>query len=118
MPMEPVTTEDSFTVTCVTEAEDDVNWHLFSINVVYAGRGRWAIRRHGRCLNAAGQWDYESIPSERTDEWLAAYRFDRETALRLAAEAAPKVTVNGWTVTGVLADARKRRNDETLGGTQ
>lgn len=75
--------------------EDNINHGSYALTVAYRGANRWAILHHGFCLGADGAWDYESIPSERRDDWLAAHRFDEETALRLAVEAAPDVTVNG-----------------------
>lgn len=83
--------------------EDDVNAGHFSITVAYRGRGLWAVLRHRFCLGADGEWDYESTPSEREDEWLAAHRFGLDDALRLAAEHVTQITVNGWTVADALA---------------
>ncbi|MFI8499419.1 hypothetical protein ACIGFK_13120 [Streptomyces sp. NPDC085524] len=79
----------------------------FNIAVEYRGRDLWAVVRLGACLGADGAWSYESIPSERADEWLAEHRFDLDTALKLAKEAAPLVTVNGYTV----ADALRRAGE-------
>ncbi|WP_431040032.1 hypothetical protein [Streptomyces sp. P9-1] len=78
--------------------------HVFEITVEYRGRGRWAVLRHGRCLGVDGTWDYEVRPSEREDDWLDAHRFDQDTAIRLAIEQAPLVSVNGLTA----ADALRR----------
>ena len=50
-----------------------------------------------------GGWVYESIPSERSDEFLAATRYPLVRALEIAREVAPMVTVNGWTPSAVLA---------------
>jgi hypothetical protein len=36
---------------------------------------RYAIRQGGACMNAQGDWEWEPIPSSRTDEWLAEFRF-------------------------------------------
>lgn len=83
--------------------EGNVNASHFTIKVAYRGEGRWAVTRFGECLGADGTWDYEPNPSSRTEEWLATHRFDEATALRLAFEAAPHITVNGWTVDRVLA---------------
>lgn len=77
--------------------ESDINRPYFAITVEYRGGDRWAVVRHRQCMNAKGEWSWESIPSEREDDWLADHRFDLETALRLAKEAAPMVTVNGRT---------------------
>jgi hypothetical protein len=90
-----------FTVNLLPET--DINSHLFEITVEYRGNGQWAVLRHGRCLSQDGEWDYEMRPSEREDDWIAAHRFDMDSALRLAKEAAPAVTVNGRTAAEALA---------------
>lgn len=77
--------------------EDDINRSVFTINVEHLGNDRWAVVRHGWCLGSNGKWDYERIPSEREDEWLSWHRFDLDTALTLAREAAPSLIVNGHT---------------------
>jgi hypothetical protein len=58
---------------------------------------RWAVRWMGRCLAVDGKhWDWEPLPSSRSDEWLEEYRFDTfDAALAAAQEAAPKIVVNG-----------------------
>ena len=88
--------------------EDNINARHFTITVAYRGEGQWAVLRHGMCLGADGTWDYEPSPSNRGDEWLAAHRFDEKTAVKLAYEAAPAVTVNGHTVADVLLAAAIR----------
>jgi hypothetical protein len=47
-------------------------------------------------------------PHGRSAAWLAAHRFDLDTALRLAQAAAPTVTVNGRTA----ADAYRLTAEE------
>lgn len=78
-----------------------------TIGVEWRGPGDlWAvIRRRGGnyCLSADGDWDWESQPSSRTDDWKIKHRFSLSLALRLAAEQAPKLTVMGLTVEDVLA---------------
>lgn len=83
--------------------EDDINYPHYVVTVEARGAGRWAVVRHRQCLGADGEWSWESIPSEREDDWLATHRFDLETAQRLAIEAAPSVYVNGRTAAQVLA---------------
>jgi hypothetical protein len=95
-----------FVVNCLPE--DDINAPAFEIKVVYRGRDLWAVKRYSSCLSSSGEWDYEHIPSEREDEWLATHRFPLARALELARAAAPDVTVNGHTVTEALADAKAR----------
>ncbi|MEU5945119.1 hypothetical protein ABZ793_06100 [Micromonospora sp. NPDC047465] len=106
MKIEPRPTE--YTVCALPE--DDINAHSYAITVAYRGRGLWAVTRYRRCLGTDGEWDWESIPSEREDEWLATHRFALDEALRLAAEHAPKITVNGWTVADALAAAERRKD--------
>lgn len=77
---------------------DDARRH-FTITVEYRGDGRWAVCRYPECLGADGTWDWEPRPSERDEDWLDTHRFDLDTALRLAKEAAPTVIVNGHSAT-------------------
>lgn len=95
----------SYTVNCLPE--DDVNSSVFAIEVEYRGGGRWAVTRHGSCLGADGTWDFGVKPYERGDDWLNAHRFDEQTALKLAKEHAPLVTVNGHTVADALRMAKE-----------
>lgn len=88
--------------------EDHIDAYLFSITVAYRAAGRWAVLRGQRCLGSDGTWDFEPIPSDRTDEWKALHRFDERTALKLARDAAPKVAVNGWTVDRVMAETNEK----------
>lgn len=83
--------------------EDDVNAHHFSIKVAYRGGGRWAVLHNGWCLNRAGQWEYEHVPSERTDEWLAEHRFPLGEALAMARAELPRLVVNGMTTAQAVA---------------
>jgi hypothetical protein len=76
--------------------EDDVNHRFYVLTVEYR-QGRWAVTNGDSCLGADGTWADEVKPHGRGDEWLAAHRFDLDTALRLAQAAAPHVTVNGRT---------------------
>jgi hypothetical protein len=86
---------------------DNTNARYFTITVEWRGGDRWAVCRLGECLGIGGDWDYESMPSNRTDSWLAAHRFDLETALRFAKVHAPRLTANGRTVADVLAKTKE-----------
>lgn len=45
----------------------------------------WWVVADGRVvLGKDLQWDYEPLPSNRTDEWLENFRYDLETAKQLA----------------------------------
>jgi hypothetical protein len=90
---------------CAVPYDEYGNYLSFLITVERTHHtGTWAVRLRGRCLGADGEWDWEHIPSERTDEWLHSHRFDLETALKLAVEVAPTITVNGYTVADALAE--------------
>jgi len=87
-------------------AEEADTW---SLTVAWRGRDKWAVMTGmRRCLGTDGKWDWEPSPSNREDDWLATHRFDLETALRLAAEHAPKVTINGLTALDILAKHETR----------
>jgi hypothetical protein len=104
---EPHVLAVEYTVNCVPD--DDLDSHAFEIRVQYRGNGRYAVIRHGHsCLGADGTWDQGVKPYGRGDNWLDAHRFDLETALALAKEAAPHITVNGFTVTDAIAMQTKR----------
>lgn len=88
---EPIVRATQYLVTCVLEDKDPGGYR--DITVEYRGDDRYAVLRLGWCLGSNGEWDYEMRTSERTDEWLDAHRFDLETALRLAKEAAQDVAL-------------------------
>lgn len=83
--------------------DSDPHGHVFELTVEWRGNDQWAVLNGHWCLSADGDWDYERQPSERADDWIATHRFDLDTALRLAKEAAPDVTVNGRTAAQALA---------------
>lgn len=104
---EPTVQAVEYTVNCLPE--DDLDSHVFAITVQYRGAGRYAVIQHGQmCLGADGTWDHGVKEYDRGDAWLDAHRFDLDTALRLAKEQAPRVTVNGFTVADALAMRQKR----------
>lgn len=82
---------------------------VFNLTVEYRGGQKWGVIKGRRCLGSDGTWDWEGIPSERTDEWLASHRFDLDAALDLARRHAPQVKVNGKTAEEVARSV-------TLGG--
>ena len=80
---------------------------MFAVWVQWRGDDRYAVSRWSqssanRVLDADGVWVWEPRPSEREEDVIALTRFGRDTALRMAHEAAPRVTVNGWTPAKVL----------------
>lgn len=100
---EPTVRVTRYEVSCVPP--DNIDAPHFTVAVEYRGRDLWAVVRMGECLGTDGEWDFEPRPSSREDDWLDTHRFDLDTALRLAKEVAPELTVNGFTVADVLAKA-------------
>lgn len=39
------------------------------------GPDLWKVTKHGDCLNKAGEWEYEPLPSSRDDAFIARCRF-------------------------------------------
>lgn len=87
--------------------EDDINHNLFALTVQDRGHGKWAVIHSNSCLGSDGTWDFGVKEYDRGDEWLQSHRFDLETALRLASEVAPHVTVNGQTAAQVYLRQRE-----------
>lgn len=40
------------------------------------GAVKWDIVQAGMCFNKAGEWEYEPMPSSRTDEFIARTRWE------------------------------------------
>jgi hypothetical protein len=92
-------------VTVSAVSEDNINHGLYAITVQWRGGETYAVIRHRMALGTDGEWDYEPIPSDRDDEWIATHRFTYDSAYELAVRAAPQVIVNGLTVADALARA-------------
>lgn len=108
MPDQPPSTAATVTVSEYTVSrlpDDSVDHAVWSITIEASGHGRWAVRsRVGRCLNKSGEWEYEPLPSERAEEWLARTRWDTaEAAIEAALVAEPSLIFNGMTPADVLA---------------
>jgi hypothetical protein len=43
--------------------------YLWALTVEKRGTGSWSVNNAGYCLCTDGNWDYEPIPSERSDNW-------------------------------------------------
>jgi hypothetical protein len=96
-------TVTQYTVTVFPD--EGIDSVVYDLVVEYRGHGRWAVTRGRRCLALDGGWDFEIQPSDRDDTWLAGHRFDLDTALRLAREAAPNVRINGSTAAEAAQEA-------------
>ncbi|MEH0417868.1 hypothetical protein [Streptomyces sp. B21-083] len=120
---EPTVQATKYVVNCLPE--DDFDSHVFALTVEYRGAGRWGVFRNPHyCLGTDGTWSYGYSWRDGAQEpdgdnewaeyhagrdaWLDEHRFDEETALKLAREQAPLVTVNGLTVADALRRAAKR----------
>lgn len=104
---EPEVHATKYQVSCLPQNHSE--HHHFTLFVEWRGADLWAVcDGFGGCLGADGTWSYEPSPSSRTAEWKAVYRFDLETALALAKEQAPHMTVNGCTIADALARGGNR----------
>ncbi|GAA2696399.1 hypothetical protein [Actinoplanes palleronii] len=89
-----------YTLSALPEEHPEAS--LFQVKVAYRGRGKWAVIWRSYCINRRGVWDYEPLPSSRTDRWLKAHRFELDEALRLARKALPKLSIHGMTAAEIL----------------
>lgn len=115
-PAPPVmTTATTYTVSCLPD--DQVDGGRWTITVRFIGAWsyreprprdqQWVVEHRGFYLDRDGGW--WSPP--RTDEQWERHRFSFEDAMRLAQEHAPKLKINGLTVTDVI-ERRARRAAE------
>jgi hypothetical protein len=79
---------------CPFDAPEAYRWR---IAVVWRGRDRWAVTWGYETLNANGEWEIDPGPMADDHSHLPRTRFDLDTALRLAREAAPKLVHGGRT---------------------
>lgn len=106
---EPTVTPIRYEVTCLPSDMDLLDRDLLSVYVERRGHDRWAVTRLSRCYDIDGEPDWEPIPSEREDEWLARYRHDFDTAISVAKKVAPTLRVNRLGVAEMLARAEADR---------
>lgn len=84
------------------------NSAIWSLELAWRGPESWAVMWNSRCLNADNEWDYEPLPSERSDQWIADHRFTFDEARERAIAALPQLRINGMTSADVLALMAKR----------
>lgn len=98
----------AYEVSLWPEGTSSINASSFTLTVMHRGPNQWAVLNGGtgsrRCLGSDGLLDWDTVPPEHADEWLATHRFTREEAFALAREHAPKVTLSGVTAAEVLAE--------------
>ena len=46
----------------------------------YPNKGHWTITQRGLCLNREGEFEYEPMPSNRDNDFLARCRFSFDEA--------------------------------------
>lgn len=68
----------------------------FAVRVVWRGGNRWAVTHMADCWSLDG-WQYESMPSSRTEEFLAISRFPLEEAVAIARNVVDSISINGST---------------------
>lgn len=114
---EPTVQPTRYVVSCLPEGHDER--FTYTVQVEYRCDDLWAVRCRSRFLGSDGTWSHGFAWSEGPDEpatevemdsfdteqavWLAAHRFDHDTALRLAREQAPLLAYRGRTVADALA---------------
>lgn len=54
--------------------------------VEYRGNALWAIKDGPAVLNSDNEWEYESLPSSSSNEFLQRSRFPLDEAIRRAQE--------------------------------
>lgn len=116
---EPAVQPSGYLISCLPEGHDER--FLFTVQCKYRGDGKWAVYNRSRLLATDGTWTFgfqwsggnaepatdEGLASfdKEQEAWLADHRFDHDTALRLAKEAASKLTYRGYGVAEALADS-------------
>ena len=87
----------------------DINRDLFTVRVERRGEDSWAVMRRSQCWNRrTKQWDYEPLPSSRTEAFKRTHRFPLDQALDIARKVAPTLSVMGLTVQQAAAEAAAR----------
>lgn len=87
------------------KVDSDEKWH-WTWRVVWREPQRWAVVRDGMCLVIdTHEWQYESMPSERTDEFKAATRQSLTSALSQAYALIDNFTVMGKTFIQAFPEA-------------
>jgi hypothetical protein len=76
----------------VLDEDDDADYGLSNLRIEWRGETGWAICNGRSCLSKDdGEFEYESMPSSRTDEFIARTRFATpQEAFAYLAEWKPK----------------------------
>lgn len=106
---EPEVMASRYLISCLPEGHD--NRSLFTVQVEYRGYGLWAVVNRTRLLGKDGTWawgpDFENSddPEKTHQQWTADHRFDHDTAIRLAKEAAKGLSYRNYTVADALKES-------------
>ena len=76
------------------------------------GTHKWAIRDGRQCFSKKGEWDYESMPSNRPDDWIDTHRFDTFEEAAELARAAAQVVVDGYLERVNLINEREKQKSD------
>jgi hypothetical protein len=107
----------AYAVSCLPP--DSINARHFTLKVEYRRDGKWVVTDRFEFLSRTGTWsmgyswrdgsqepttdaDYDEV-SAGQDAWRVEHWHDLDTALALAKQRAPHMTVNGHTVADALA---------------
>jgi hypothetical protein len=91
-------------MSCLPESHDDCP--AYTVRVAYRGNGLYAVEHMRWCYDANYQRDYNRVPDEGGEEWLARYRFNFTTALLVAQRVAHLLIVNGRTAEQLLKEGQ------------
>ncbi|MFD7541256.1 MULTISPECIES: hypothetical protein [unclassified Streptomyces] len=100
---DPTVQPTGYVVSCVPEGH--VNRWNYTLQIKYRGGDRWTVQHGPLYLAADGSWSRETDFGENDSTestWMAEHGFDHDTALRLAKEAAPRLSYGGHDVAAAL----------------
>jgi hypothetical protein len=107
---EPEVMASRYLVSCLPEGHEER--FLFTIQVDYRGNGLWAVINRTRLLGKDGTWSFGADLDNTDDlhkaqeEWIADHRFDHDTAIRLAKQAAKNLSYRNYTVAEALKECQ------------
>lgn len=92
--------------------KDEVNGRYYRVTVSKRSEDKWAVIFFNECWHQKEQdWVYESLPSNRTEEFTENTRFSLETAVSIAVEMTEKLVVNGRTYAQWLEFRAGKKSD-------
>lgn len=92
----------SMEVSCLPEEHDARP--AYTVKIAYRGNGLYAVEHVRWCFDRDYQRDYNRVPDEGAEEWLARFRFDFETAMKVAERVAHLLIINGRTAEQLLKE--------------